>query len=90
MKLDTMTSASAGAACRKWSALSVRTLTAGVLVFALALGCGQLSRPAAFEAAPQSPGRSGKLVDIGDRSLFLDCAGEGAPTVVLEAGGGTS
>lgn len=30
----------------------------------------------------------GRLVDIGGRSLYLDCRGEGRPTVVLEAGMG--
>jgi pimeloyl-ACP methyl ester carboxylesterase len=30
----------------------------------------------------------GERVDIGDRSLYLDCRGEGLPTVVLEAGSG--
>lgn len=33
----------------------------------------------------------GKLIDIGGRSLHLNCTGEGAPTVVLDAGlGGNS
>jgi pimeloyl-ACP methyl ester carboxylesterase len=30
----------------------------------------------------------GERIDIGDRSLYLDCRGEGLPTVVLEAGSG--
>jgi pimeloyl-ACP methyl ester carboxylesterase len=30
----------------------------------------------------------GTRIDIGRRSLYLDCRGEGAPTVVLEAGSG--
>lgn len=29
----------------------------------------------------------GRLIDVGDHSLHLACAGSGAPTVVLEAGG---
>ena len=33
--------------------------------------------------------RSGERVDIGGRSLYLDCRGEGSPTVVLEAGMGS-
>lgn len=41
-----------------------------------------LRRPApAYEAR-------GRLVDIGGRSLYLDCRGAGSPTVVLEAGMG--
>ena len=31
----------------------------------------------------------GERVDIGDRSLYLDCRGSGSPTVVLEAGSGS-
>jgi pimeloyl-ACP methyl ester carboxylesterase len=33
---------------------------------------------------PESP--DGRRVDIGGRSLYLECAGEGSPTVVLEGG----
>ena len=36
---------------------------------------------------PPSVGQ-GRLVDIGGRSLYLDCRGAGSPTVVLEAGMG--
>jgi pimeloyl-ACP methyl ester carboxylesterase len=32
---------------------------------------------------------AGKRVDIGARSLYLDCRGRGTPTVVLEAGSGS-
>ena len=32
---------------------------------------------------------SGQRFDIGRRALYLDCRGEGAPTVVLEAGSGS-
>jgi pimeloyl-ACP methyl ester carboxylesterase len=31
----------------------------------------------------------GERIDVGDRSLYLDCRGEGSPTVVLEAGSGS-
>ena len=30
----------------------------------------------------------GERIDIGDRTLYLDCRGEGLPTIVLEAGSG--
>jgi pimeloyl-ACP methyl ester carboxylesterase len=33
-----------------------------------------------------TPAAPGALVDIGDRSLFLACAGTGSPTVILESG----
>jgi pimeloyl-ACP methyl ester carboxylesterase len=36
--------------------------------------------------APAPPSATGKRVSIGERALYLDCAGEGAPTVVLEGG----
>src|SRR5262252_1434043 len=32
--------------------------------------------------------RVGRAVDIGGRTLNIDCAGAGAPAVILEAGGG--
>jgi pimeloyl-ACP methyl ester carboxylesterase len=31
----------------------------------------------------------GERFDVGDRSLYLDCRGEGLPTIVLEAGSGS-
>jgi pimeloyl-ACP methyl ester carboxylesterase len=37
-----------------------------------------------------TPGLPGDRVDIGGRALFLSCTGTGAPTVVLEAGGGNT
>src|SRR5271166_415914 len=36
----------------------------------------------------QHPFRIGRAVDIGGRSLNIDCAGSGSPTVILESGGG--
>lgn len=41
-------------------------------------------------SATASPEAAGALVDIGGRSLWLDCRGTGSPTVILESGmGGT-
>jgi pimeloyl-ACP methyl ester carboxylesterase len=37
----------------------------------------------AQESKPKAPG---KMVDVGGYKLYLDCRGEGAPTVVLESG----
>ena len=37
-------------------------------------------------ATPYAP--QGRLVDIGGRSVYLDCRGQGSPTVVLESGMG--
>lgn len=69
----------------KLSAVLLRTVTVAVV----ALACGKAALPATGEARTGTPGRKGALVDIGDRSLFLDCAGDGTPTVIFEAGGGT-
>ena len=42
---------------------------------------------AAQDATPDPAGGSvPRMVDIGGRSLLLDCQGEGSPTVILEAG----
>jgi pimeloyl-ACP methyl ester carboxylesterase len=41
-------------------------------------------------ATSSQPARDGRLVDIGGRSLYLECTGSGSPTVVLEAGAGGS
>jgi pimeloyl-ACP methyl ester carboxylesterase len=35
---------------------------------------------------PAPPSATGERVSIGERSLYIDCVGEGAPTVVLEGG----
>lgn len=39
-------------------------------------------------ASPAATGDFSGLVDIGGRSLYLECRGEGSPTVILEAGAG--
>ena len=41
-------------------------------------------------ASPAEHGDFAGLVDIGGRSLYLECHGEGSPTVVLVAGGSSS
>lgn len=63
----------------------------GVLL-ALAIDVVRTGGPAAWFArrgvpAPYLP--VGQRVDIGGRSLYLDCRGEGSPTVVLDAGMGS-
>jgi pimeloyl-ACP methyl ester carboxylesterase len=58
-----------------------------VLVVALCVGCGDAaskSRTAA-KGAEEDVGAGG-LVDVGARRLYVECAGSGSPTVVLEAG----
>ena len=39
-------------------------------------------------ASPAATGDFSGLVDIGGRSLYLECRGQGSPTVILEAGAG--
>src|SRR5436305_3047923 len=39
-------------------------------------------------SSPQAYPPPGRMVDIGGRSLHLNCKGKGSPTVILMAGGG--
>jgi pimeloyl-ACP methyl ester carboxylesterase len=56
------------------------------------VAASRLPAPAATSTAPSAslpssePGSGGQLVEIGGRSLWLECMGEGAPTVILESG----
>lgn len=60
------------------------------LVLMLMPFAGIASSPVrAQEATPSGPLASGPFsgpVDIGGRSLWLECMGEGSPTVILESG----
>lgn len=68
----------------------IRRLLPILPTLALLAGCAAdepSDRPAAAaSSAPSESATPARLVDIGDRSLFLDCRGSGSPTVVLEAG----
>jgi len=58
-----------------------------VLLLALPIpAVAQVATPAASPVA--TTGDFSGLVDIGGRSLYLECRGEGSPTVILEAGAG--
>jgi pimeloyl-ACP methyl ester carboxylesterase len=60
-----------------------------VLVLALGVLLGNTSMASAQQATPSISAASGDFlgrVDIGGRSLYLECRGSGSPTVVLEAG----
>ncbi|MCZ6504998.1 MAG: alpha/beta hydrolase [Actinobacteria bacterium] len=60
----------------------------GLVVQALIVGFIYQNRSqASAEAKFPAPG---ELWDVGGRSLHLICSGEGSPTVILEAGGGSS
>lgn len=39
-----------------------------------------------FGEPPQAPAETGQRVDIGDRFIYINCTGEGSPTVILEGG----
>lgn len=68
----------------------VLAIVAG-LALAVAIDIARAGGPTAWLATrglapPYDP--RGRLVDVGGRDLYLDCRGEGRPTVVLEAGMG--
>ena len=61
----------------------------GLVAVAAAAGAGYERIASAGDAAAFPP--VGRLVDVGGYRLYLDCRGEGAPTIVMDAGlGGTS
>jgi pimeloyl-ACP methyl ester carboxylesterase len=59
---------------RKWFA--------GLILTVLALNCSAIGINKMLDPPP------GRLVDIGGRSLHINCQGEGTPTVVLDSGVG--
>src|SRR5215212_9073374 len=84
------------------SIVRLATLTIALPAFAIGDG-GRASRSPATGVSPvairsgETPDRGGrdgrppgKLVDVGGRNLHLYCTGKGAPTIVLESGGGNS
>ena len=56
---------------------------AGVLTIAGTFAVGPAPNA---DATPGTTGDFSGLVDIGGRSLYLECRGQGSPTVILEAG----
>ncbi|RJT96931.1 alpha/beta hydrolase [Arthrobacter frigidicola] len=59
----------------------------GIALLVLAsLGAGSETVSEAVDA--QGPPVQGELLDVGGHRLYLDCAGSGSPTVVLEPGAG--
>ena len=76
---------------RRWVVRAVLGLVGGIAV-ALVVDVARLGGTEAWLAArglgPPYDAR-GTLVDVGDRRLYLDCRGSGAPTVVLENGLGS-
>ena len=56
------------------------------VLFAASVGGGYETVRSAAEAGDHP--MPGRLVDVGDHRLHLNCTGSGSPTVVLQAGGG--
>jgi pimeloyl-ACP methyl ester carboxylesterase len=54
----------------------------------LAVPVSVIAQEGGLTEARATPWPAGNRVDIGGRALFVSCTGTGAPTVVLEAGGG--
>jgi pimeloyl-ACP methyl ester carboxylesterase len=64
----------------------IRVIGLILLLLSLPLpAVAQSATPAAASGVPDTGDFAG-LVDIGGRSLYLECHGEGSPTVILEAG----
>lgn len=67
--------------------ISRRCLVFGPMVPAVLSGIGGAAQGLTQGATPPSSGpHAGELIDIGGRALYMESAGSGAPTVVLEAG----
>jgi pimeloyl-ACP methyl ester carboxylesterase len=74
-----------GASSTYWMRRALRGLAlAFLLVAALGFSYEQIGR----WRDSQHPFRIGRAVDVGGRSLNINCAGSGGPAVVLESGGG--
>jgi pimeloyl-ACP methyl ester carboxylesterase len=64
-----------------------RLSVVGLIVLTLALPLPALAQSATPASSPSAAsGDFAGLVDIGGRDLYLECRGEGTPTVILEAG----
>ena len=77
---------------RRWLIVAIAAAIAAGLLVALVIDVARSGGPGAWfarhrVAAPYVA--QGQRIDIGPRSLYLDCRGSGSPTVVLEAGSGS-
>lgn len=73
-----------GASTSRWMRVSKGIAVAFLLAAALGFVYEQIGR----WQDSQHPFRIGRAVDIGGRSLNIDCSGSGGPAVILESGGG--
>jgi hypothetical protein len=69
---------------RKW-ALRIFYILLAALGLALLVGF-TFEQVGRARDARQLPPRVGQAIDIGGRTLNLDCSGQGSPTVILEPG----
>src|ERR1700732_1156729 len=65
-----------------------RVLTGSALAFLLAVALGFTYEQNGRRQDSHPRFRIGRSINIGDRSLNIDCAGSGSPAVILESGGG--
>ena len=61
-------------------------MIATLLVFAIGGGTATVSAATASTA----PTATGRMIDVGDHRLYIECAGSGGPAVILQAGLGAS
>jgi pimeloyl-ACP methyl ester carboxylesterase len=66
--------------------IAVQVFGALLLLVLIVMAAGAIAR-ASLKARYQPPGQ---MVDVGGYQLHISCAGEGSPTVVLDAGNGES
>ena len=60
-----------------------------LIILMLAVPISGFAQSATPSASPSAAsGDFSGLVDIGGRNLYLECRGEGSPTVILESGAG--
>jgi pimeloyl-ACP methyl ester carboxylesterase len=86
------------AALAAWMLLQVRrqlrgrgrALVGPAIATLLILAIGGATSTVAGALRSSTPAPTGRLVDVGGRSLYLECIGSGSPTVLLQAGLGES
>ena len=64
----------------------IKLSKAGVILLVLTLVIGTIYEATSRKQASQNFPPPGKLIDIGDRRINLDCRGQGNPTVIFESG----
>lgn len=73
-------------AAPKWKTALLAVAIAGMGIFAIALVSGALYEQTQRARDRERYPRIGREIDIGGRTLNIDCAGSGQPAVILESG----